>query len=336
MKTALVLGSSGFIGSALCSKLYDEGYWVRGVDIRWPYDLVGGCHDFQRADLRDYDKVIEIIRPPIPGIHRFDEVYALAADVGGAGYIFTGDHDAQVARNNLLINANVAKALAGGRHGPNCGSVLYTSSSCIYNDEFADASFGIDPAFRLDERDDRLAQPSNTYGWEKRFSEELWLAHKRNFGLDVRISRFSTIYGPGCGYHGGRENAVAAIIRKVLDAPDGGEVEVWGDGEQIRPLVYIDDLLAALTRLIRTRNFTGPVNISTDEFTTCNDIAREASRLSNKRLTVRYVPGPIGKKSLQMSTKLAKEELGWEATTPFSVGLERTFEWIAAQKAKAA
>lgn len=325
MKTALVLGGAGFIGMALTTRLKEEGYVVRAIDFRNP-PFEQSCADlFVCRDLR---RELSLGWATLGG-EPFDEVYQFACEMGGAGYIFTGENDAYVIRNNAIINANVAKVLSK----VGCGRVLYTSSSCIYNDEFADT---MPPGTRLEEWHGDMTQPSNAYGWEKRFSEELWLAHKRNFGLDVCISRFSTIYGPGSAYDNGREKAVAAIIRKVLDAPDGGEVEVWGDGEQIRPLVYIDDLLTALTGLIRKRNFTGPVNIASDEFTTCDQIAREAISLSNKRLTIRHVPGPIGKRSLQMSTKLAKEELGWEATTPFSVGLERTFEWIAAQKAKAA
>jgi nucleoside-diphosphate-sugar epimerase len=176
--------------------------------------------------------------------------------------------------------------------------------------------------------------PSNSYGWEKLFSEELYLAHKRNYGLNVCITRFSTIYGPGAAFDDGREKAVAAICRKVLDAPQGGEIEVWGDGKQIRPLVYISDLLDAITGLVRSPVFNGPVNIANAEETTCNEVARQAIALSNKRLTIKNVPGPIGKQVLRMDTSLAEKRFGWKAQTPFSVGLERTFEWIARQKAK--
>ena len=327
MKYALVLGGSGFIGSALARRLKDEGYWVRIVDYRYPSKDFTAYNTFVKCDLRD--SCFPLNRPE----SGWDEVYQFACSGGGAGYIFAGEYDADVIRNNVQINANVARHFAD--HPDKVGRLLYTSSSCVYNDDFADGSSATSPYFRLEERDADWRLPSNAFGWEKRFSEELWLAHKRNYGLNVCISRFSTIYGPGSAYDNGREKAVAAIIRKVLDAPDGGEVEVWGNGEQIRPLVYIDDLLAALTGLTRS-NMTGPVNIANEEFTTCDDIAREAIRLSNKRLTVRHVPGPIGKQVLRMSTTLAKQELGWRATTPFSVGLARTFEWIAAQKAKAA
>lgn len=331
MKYALILGGAGFIGAALARRLKDEGHWVRIVDIHYPPKDFTAYHEFVKSDLRHDTLAVMAACRPVRATSGWDEVYQFACDMGGAGYIFTGEHDADVIRNNVLINASVARYFAN--YPDDLGRLLYTSSSCVYNDTFADESAMLDDGFRLEEWHADIGFPSNAYGWEKRFSEELWLAHKRNFGLNVCISRFSTIYGPGSAYDNGREKAVAAIIRKVLDAPDGGEVEVWGDGEQIRPLVYIDDLLAALTGLVRRGDLIGPVNLASDEFTSCDDIAREAISLSNKRLTIKHVPGPIGKKSLLMSTELARNKLGWQATTPFSAGIERTFEWIAKQKA---
>ena len=329
MKTALVLGGAGFIGMALTRRLLDEGYWVRAVDIRDPPFAEGFASDFMIADLRDREDVTDVAGDG------FDEVYQLACDMGGAGYIFTGEHDAEVIVSNVLINANVARVLSK----VGCGRLLYTSSSCVYNDKLADlrALSGLDGMRDLMETHaGHIGPPSNAYGWEKLFSEQLYLAHKRNYGLNVCITRFSTIYGPGSAFDDGREKAVAAICRKVLDAPRDGDVEVWGDGNQVRPLVYIDDLLNAITRLVRHPSFSGPVNIANHELTTCNEIARQAIALSNKRLTIKNVPGPIGKQVLNMTTDLAEKHLGWKAKTPFSVGLERTFEWIAAQKAKRA
>jgi GDP-D-mannose 3', 5'-epimerase len=317
MKKALVLGGAGFIGNALCARLKSEGYWVRAVDIHMGDT---DCDDFVYYDLRTG-------MPPwlaYPyGEHRFDEVYQLAANMGGAGYLFTGEHDAEIITDNVRINTNVA--LAFSRIG--CGRLLYASSSCVYNDVMADKLVG-----PLLESDANNHLPSNVYGWEKRFSEDLYIAHRRNYGLC--IARFSTIYGPGSAFDGGRENAVAAICRKVIDAPQDGEVEVWGDGKQIRPLVYIDDLLGGITRLARSSESHGPMNIASDELTTCDTIAELAIARSNKRLTIKHVPGPIGKQQLVMSTKLAACNLGWKASTPFSVGLERTFDWIASQKAQ--
>jgi GDP-D-mannose 3',5'-epimerase len=320
---ALVLGGSGFIGRALCSRLKAEGAYVVAMDQRAsPFGYTAN-DEFIFRDLRH----------SLPWLgHDFDEVYQFACNMGGAGYIFTGDHDAEVARDNVRINANVAEYFS---QYP-CGRLLYTSSSCVYNDEVAD-NLAKNPKADsfLKEYDAAFGMPpSNSYGWEKLFSEELYLAHKRNYGLNVCITRFSTIYGPGSAYNDGREKAVAAICRKVLDAPQGGEVEVWGDGAQIRPLVYIDDLLDAITALVRCRSFDGPVNIATAEETTCNQIAREAIALSNKILTIKNVPGPIGKQTLRMDTKLAEKHLGWKATTPFLSGLSLTFEWIAAQMNK--
>jgi nucleoside-diphosphate-sugar epimerase len=222
--------------------------------------------------------------------------------------------------NNVRINVNVARAFSPIRYG--CGRLLYTSSSCVYDDALGED----DHYLPITEEDADHFQPSNGYGWEKLFCEKLYQAHARNYGLNVAITRFSTIYGPGSAFDDGREKAVAAICRKVLDAPHNGEVEVWGDGNQVRPLVYIDDLLEAIVRLMRSKTFSGPVNIATQEFTTCNEIAAQAIAFSNKRLRINNVPGPIGKQSLRMTTDLAQTHLGWTATTPFALGLERTFD----------
>jgi nucleoside-diphosphate-sugar epimerase len=316
---------------ALTRRLKAEGYWVRSLDHRYSPFGDSAADVFELYDLR---KELPGWLAMAPGGQQFQEVYQFACDMGGAGYIFTGEHEADVIANNAKININVATAFSKYR----CGRLLYTSSSCVYNDAEADRMAKMDPniwlpeSLRLRETDAFTGPPSNSYGWEKLFSEELYLAHKRNRGLNVCITRFSTIYGPGSAFNDGREKAVAAICRKVLDAPNGGDVEVWGDGNQIRPLVYIDDLVDAVTSLMRCKTFDGPVNIATKEFTTCNEIARQAIALSNKRLTIKNVPGPIGKQVLNMSTDLAERHLGWTAKTPFSTGLEKTFEWIAAQK----
>lgn len=330
MKTALVLGAAGFIGGALCKRLKEEDYHVRAIDNRYsPFTETGlpVCDEWFFLDLRQELKPWHSYGR---GGRNFDEVYQLACDMGGAGYIFTGEHDADVMRNNVLINTNVARTFSK----VGCGRLLYTSSSCVYNDEFADQRNGYGaPPIVLYEHMATMA-PSNGYGWEKLFSEQLYEAHRRNYGLNVCITRFSTIYGPGSCFNDGREKAVAAICRKVLDAPNGGEVEVWGDGNQVRPLVYIDDLVEAITRLGRHKTFNGPVNIANTEETTCNEIARQAIARSNKRLTIKNIPGPIGKQVLRMTTDLAEKHLGWNASTPFSIGLEKTFDWIAAQKTR--
>jgi GDP-D-mannose 3', 5'-epimerase len=330
MKRALVLGAAGFIGKALCTKLKQEGCWVRAIDYRASPFGDTACDEFRYVDLR---KALPLTLATASG-EPFEEVYQLACDMGGAGYIFTGEHDADVIRNNVLINANVARVFRKA----GCGRLLYTSSSCVYDDDLGAYCGGKDGRMlppRISEQCAGFAgKPSNSYGWEKLFSEQLYEAHRRNYGLNVCITRFSTIYGPGSAFDDGREKAVAAICRKVLAAPQDGEVEVWGDGEQLRPLVYIDDLLDAITRLVRCKTFDGPVNIANTEFTSCNEIARQAIALSNRRLTIKNVPGPIGKQVLRMSTELAEEHLGWKASTPFSAGLERTFEWIAHKMAR--
>lgn len=319
MTRALVLGGAGFIGMALTKRLRAEGYSrVIAADRRRPPFENSAAHAFAEMDLRDINAVQMLAQ------QRFDEVYQFACNMGGAGYIFTGEHDAEVINDNVVINSNVAKVFSE----VGCGRLLYTSSSCVYDDRL-----GVSQGQHVLTEDFAWrGQPSNSYGWEKLFSEELYLAHKRNYGLNVCITRFSTIYGPGSAFDDGREKAVAAICRKVLDAPNGGEVEVWGDGNQVRPLVYIDDLIDGITMLMRSSTFDGPVNIANNELTTCNEIAAQAITLSNKRLKIKNVPGPIGKQVLRMTTNLAEKHLGWTASTPFSVGLDRTFEWIAAQK----
>ena len=325
MKRCLVLGASGFIGMALCKRLKEEGAHVHAVDIRQSPFGNTICDRFTEFDLRG--PLWWLPRLPV-----FDEVYQFACDLGGAGYILNGENDADLMASNVIINAHAARIFSD----VGCGRLLFTSSACVYNDLNADAIARIDArdggSTPLREDATHLGPPSSAYGWEKLFSEKLYEAHRRNYGLNVCITRFSTIYGPGDCFDDGREKAVAAICRKVLDAPDGGEVEVWGDGEQVRPLVYIDDLLDAITGLARCPTFNGPMNVANAEMTTCNEIARQAIALSNKRLTIKNVPGPIGKQVLNMSTELAEKHLGWAATTPFSTGLERTFHWIAEQK----
>lgn len=330
MIRALVLGGAGFIGMALTKRLKEEGAYVRAMDIRNPPFDDSTADHFVDIDLRDAGQLEYRI-----GDGDYHEVYQLACDMGGAGYIFTGEHDAEVITNNVLINANVAKHFSS--YG--CGRLLYTSSSCVYSDDLGEnAEWGkieekdVSASYVSDDKDSCGACPSNSYGWEKLFSEKLYDAYRRNHGLNVGITRFSTIYGPGSCFDDGREKAVAAIIRKAIDAPDGGEVEVWGDGEQIRPYVYIDDLVDALIKMMRTPGFAGPVNISGTEMTSCNDVARHALARSGKNLKIKNVPGPIGKQVLNMTTDLAERELGWKATTPFEVGFERTFDWIASRK----
>lgn len=318
-RRALILGGAGFIGMALTDRLIDEGMIVHAIDQKMPPFEMSRASVFTIMDLRNDYAIKQIAYGVL-----FDEVYQFACDMGGAGYIFTGDHDADVITNNVLINSHVARIFS--KRG--CGRLLYTSSSCVYSDHLG-AKHSHD---RIREPDTDFGPPSNAYGWEKLFSEQIYEAHRRNFGLNVCMTRFSTIYGPGSAYDNGREKAVAAICRKVLDAPNGGEVEVWGDGEQIRPLVYIDDLLDAITGLVRCKDFSGPMNVANAELTTCNEIARQAIARSNKRLTIKNVPGPIGKQVLDMSTDKAEQFIGWKAKTPFSVGLERTFDWIAQQK----
>jgi len=307
MKRALVLGGSGFIGSALTHRLQMEGTWVTVIDIREP--RFEHPDEFFRFDLRQ----------PVVHAGGYDEVYQLAADLGGAGYIYPGGRDAEIMANNVAINRNVAKAFSHGL----CGRLLFTSSACVYPQNQQWLLEGVE------------GTPGTAYGWEKLFAEKLYEAHRAR-GLNVCIARLGTVYGPVCAYEGGREQAVAALCRKAIDAPEGGELEVWGDGRQQRSLVYVDDVVEALIALARSKDFDGPVNISEPFTTECDAIARCAMALSGKQLRIVHVPGPVGERASCMVTVLAKNKLGWKATMSLSIGMARTFKWIAEQKARPA
>jgi nucleoside-diphosphate-sugar epimerase len=315
-RKALVLGAGGFIGSHLVKRLVRENYWVRGVDLKYPEFSQTVADDFVISDLRDQLSCRHVIDT------KFDEVYQLAADMGGAGYIFTGENDADVMHNSSAINLNVLDAC----RRRNVRRIFYSSSACIYPDHNQR-----DPKAPVTREDSAYpANPDSEYGWEKLFSARLYLAYGRNFGLEVRIGRYHNIFGPEGTWFGGREKAPAAICRKVAEASDDGEVEVWGDGEQTRSFLYIDECLEGTIRLTRS-NWSGPVNIGSEEMVTINKLVQLVIGMSRKNLAIRHIPGPLGVRGRNSHNALIKAKLGWAPEARLEAGLERTYKWIKAQ-----
>lgn len=329
-KTALVLGAGGFIGNHLVNRLISEGYWVRGVDLKHPeFQPKSRASEFIICDLRDSDAVSRVMWSPFQTTHingSFDEVYQLAADMGGAGYIFSGDHDADVMTNSALINlhvANYAKIF-------NVKKLFFSSSACMYpayNQE--------DPSNpNCTESSAYPAAPDSEYGWEKLFSERLYLSYYRNYGLEVRIARFHNIFGPLGTWKGGKEKAPAAICRKVAEVKDGDQVEVWGDGKQTRSFLYIDECIEGIRRLMQS-DFTGPVNIGSDEMVSINDLVDLVISVSNKRsIEKKHITGPIGVAGRNSCNKLIKEKLGWAPSVKLLTGLIHTYNWVEQQVQK--
>lgn len=314
MKTALVCGAGGFIGGHLVKRLKREGYWVRGVDIKNPDFGVSAADDFVLVDLRDDATWVKILD------RAFDEVYQLAADMGGAGYIFSGNHDVEVMHNSASINLN---ALNYG-HKAGIKKIFYSSSACIYP-----AYNQLDPNNpKCNEASAYPAEPDSEYGWEKLFSERLYFAYMRNNGMDVRVARFHNIFGPEGTWKGGKEKAPAAMCRKVAEAKDGGEIEIWGDGMQTRSFLYIDECLEGIRRLMDSKDFHGPVNIGSEEMVTINQLAEMVMKAANKKLTLKHITGPLGVRGRNSDNKLIKESLGWAPDYPLIKGLEKTFNWI--------
>lgn len=316
MKSALVCGGGGFIGAHLVKRLKAEGYWVRAVDLKYPDFCETHADDFVIADLRDAQECRRIID------RKFTEVFQLAADMGGAGYVFTGEHDADVMHNSASINLNVLDACTRR----NNKRIFYSSSACIYpQDNQRDPTA---PVTR--ESSAYPADPDSEYGWEKLFSERLYLAYARNHGVEARIARYHNIFGPEGTWKGGREKAPAALCRKIAEARNGTDVEIWGDGRQTRSFLYIDECLEATLRLMRS-DFPGPVNIGSDEMITLNGLAEMIIDLSGKRLTLRHVPGPLGVRGRNSDNALIKERLGWAPSQPLREGVAVTYDWIARQ-----
>lgn len=329
MKKVIVLGGGGFIGGHLAKKLKKDGHWVRIVDLKIheyfnQYDI---CDEYILGDLTNQSFVSSVISEDI------DEVYQLAADMGGALYIFTGENDANVMYNSAMINLNVAKECVVKK----VKKVFYSSSACMYPEHNQ-----MDPHNpNCEESSAYPANPDSEYGWEKLFSERLFLAFNRNLGLDVRIARFHNIFGPKGTWKGGREKSPAALCRKVSETLDGGEIEVWGTGEQTRSFLYIDECVEAVLRMMKS-DFIGPVNIGSEEMVTINQMAQMIISISGKNLKVRNIGGddfiekygfacPTGVNGRNSDNKLYKEKIGWVVNQPLTVGLEKTYEWISKQ-----
>lgn len=316
MKTALVLGAGGFIGGHLVKRLKREGFWVRGVDLKFNEYAETEADDFIIGDLRDQQTVRGVID------RRFDEVYQLAADMGGAGYIFTGEHDADIMHNSATINLNVADAA----HKRTIKRVFYSSSACMYpahNQEDPDnPNCAEDSAYP--------AAPDSEYGWEKLFSERLFLAYNRNHGTQNRVARYHNIFGPEGTWEGGKEKAPAAMCRKVAQAKSGDTIDMWGDGQQTRSFLYVDECLEGSTRLLRS-DWEGPVNIGSDEMVTINQLVGIVADIAGKTIHINHIPGPEGVRGRNSDNRLIKEKLGWAPSQTLTAGLEKTYGWIERQ-----
>lgn len=326
MKKVIVLGGGGFIGGHLAKRLKNEGNHVRICDIKkheyFFHDEI--CHEFILGDLTD-PKVVELVIEE--GV---DEVYQLAADMGGAQYIFTGDHDADVMHNSATINLNVAKECVRKK----VGKVFYSSSACMYPEHNQ-----LDPNNpNCEESSAYPANPDSEYGWEKLFSERVYLAFSRNYGLNVRIARFHNIFGPQGTWRGGREKSPAAMCRKAAETPNGGEIEVWGNGQQTRSFLYVDECVEAVLKLMES-NFSGPVNIGSEEMVTINQLASMAIAISGKEIDIKNIEGqeffekygfkcPLGVKGRNSDNKLYKEKIGSDVAYPLDKGIQQTFEWV--------
>jgi GDP-D-mannose 3', 5'-epimerase len=320
MKTALVCGAGGFIGSHLVKRLKGEGFWVRGVDLKYPEFSKTAADEFIIGDLREQEVCRKVLDK------KFNHVYQLAADMGGAGYIFTGENDANVMHNSALINLNIVELCV--KH--NVEKIFYSSSACMY------------PAHNQEDPDNPLcsedsaypANPDSEYGWEKLFSERLYLAFQRNYGIQSRVARFHNIFGPEGTWTGGKEKAPAALCRKVAEATDGGTIEIWGDGKQTRSFLYIDECVEAVRRLVDS-DFSGPVNIGSEEMIAINDLAKMVIGISGKNLSIKNIPGPQGVRGRNSDNRLIKQKLGWEPDYPLEKGIRQTYEWISKQVAVA-
>ena len=341
-KTALVCGAGGFIGGHMVRRLKAEGYWVRGVDIKRPEYSQTAADEFIIGDLTDIKFVERVTKfsgyqgnfyysTPEAMKEPFDEIYQYAADMGGAGYIFSGENDSEVMFNSATINLNILRCqqLLNKQKETNKTKIFYSSSACMYP-EYAQEETN-NPGLR--ESDAYPAGPDSEYGWEKLFSERLYLTYNRNHDIPVRIARFHNIFGPEGTWGGGKEKSPAAMCRKVAEAADGGEVEIWGDGEQTRSFLYIDECIEATRRLMES-DFLGPVNIGSEEMVTINTLADTAAKVAGKTIVKKHIDGPLGVRGRNSNNDLIREKLGWDYSQTLEEGISKTYNWITEQIAK--
>lgn len=342
-KKALVLGAGGFIGSHMVKRLKSEGYWVRGVDLKRPEFSETEADEFVTGDLRDTTFVSRCLQykgtqgnfynsVPYRYIQVFDEIYQFAADMGGAGFVFTGEHDADIMHNSVSINLNVLdqQAKMNEQYGVNRTKIFYSGSACMYPEHNQ-----LDPD-NPDCREESAypADPDSEYGWEKLFSERLYFAYHRNYNIPVRVARYHNIFGPEGTWEGGREKAPAAICRKVAYLPkEGGSIEVWGDGKQTRSFLFIDECIEATRRLMDS-DFMGPVNIGSEEMVTINQLVETAARVAGKFVDKEHIDGPLGVRGRNSNNDLIREKLGWDYSMPLEEGIRKTYQWISEQIAK--
>ena len=342
-KKALVLGAGGFIGSHMVKRLRKEGYWVRGVDLKYPEFSDTEANEFVQGDLRDVDFVRKCLEykgtggnffneVPNQYIQTFDEIYQFAADMGGAGFVFTGENDADIMHNSVSINLNVLEEQRkfNDRKGHSYTKIFYSGSACMYPEHNQ-----LDPN-NPDCREESAypAAPDSEYGWEKLFSERLYFAYHRNYGIPVRVTRYHNIYGPEGTWEGGREKAPAAICRKVANLPaDGGEIEVWGDGEQTRSFLYIDECIEASRRLMDS-DFIGPVNIGSEEMVRINQLVDIAAKVSGKTVTRKHIDGPLGVRGRNSNNDVIRNAIQWDYTMTLEEGIGKTYAWINEQVEK--
>lgn len=339
-KTALVLGAGGFIGSHMVKRLRSEGYWVRGVDLKLPEFSPTEANEFIQGDLRDLNFVERVIT--FKGylenfyqflsskyIDTFDEIYQFAADMGGAGFVFTGDNDADIMHNSVTINLNVLESQRqlNDYKQVNRTKIFYSGSACMYPEYNQ-----LNPD-KPDCREESAypANPDSEYGWEKLFSERLYFAYHRNYNIPVRVARYHNIFGPEGTWEGGREKAPAAICRKVAYLPEeGGIIDVWGDGLQTRSFLYIDECIEATRRLMDS-DFTGPVNIGSEEMVTINQLVDTAAKVAGKEVQKNHIDGPLGVRGRNSNNDLIREKLNWDYSQSLEVGIAKTYDWIEEQ-----
>lgn len=315
-KNAIVCGAGGFIGGHLVNKLKSEGYWVRGVDLKENEYGNMAADEFVFGDLRD-PRICESLFD-----RTIDEVYQLAADMGGAGYIFTGEHDADVMHNSATINLNILDFVRKYR----VNKIFYSSSACIYPEYNQ-----MDPDNPKCTEDSAYpAAPDSEYGWEKLFSERLYFSYQRNYGIEVHVARFHNIFGIQGTYKGGKEKAPAAICRKVAEAKDNSEIEIWGDGNQTRSFLFIDECIEGIRRFMKS-DFSGPLNIGSDEMVSINQLAIMAAEIAGKKIVLKHIDGPLGVRGRNSDNSLIKEKLNWAPSMPLKKGLSKLYPWILEQ-----